>query len=228
MSLIVRDLYIEIKKEAKAAAAVCFNEKGQATSALKKVISILNNYNRVLSQTKLEDKPFAIRVLQEENEEGTRNDMKLDFTIQSKRYLENEYPDFKYHNDGDLVANPNDKGSGLLLVWNSDINFYYSHIAQKVTIDFDDCSVLFSRIFYLEEACEYERWKGRNVDRLKTWEGSFNKIPFNRMQEFCDFVLDNQAGFMSDLVDQVVLPIMDEVVDPYEENQDPDEYREFV
>lgn len=222
---ILRDLMITIVKDSKEVAAGNFYGEGEAITAIKRTQRILDNYNRHLVNSKLEKELLALRMLQEENEEGTLTKEKIILTSDSRDYLSKKFPTFEPYREGDSIISTDQPPGGDMIVHPGDIIFYNKYNNQKVVIDLDEKRINFQMLFYLQNKEIWGVEHRADASSLATWDDDFIIIPFNELKDFQSFVEENEYGFLSNLYFNVVVPVRTEKINDLD--RDPDRHRDF-
>lgn len=196
-----KSFVIEIKKGGEIAAnfyyATEYKSKDDILiSLINWVDDMITGYNLRLASVKtLYDVPLAIRILQEENEEGTLALYRPIFASNSNAYVSSTFANFEpYGNPGSIV----DKRYGTIGVVKSDIEVNRQKADIQAIIDFDDMVI---EINYDFETLKLADWlfskKPGEILNLRKCPYNFRSIVFNDLIDVYDFVCDNKGGFVA-------------------------------
>ena len=155
------------------------------------IIPMVVNYNIRLINSSLDDPLFAIRFLEQENEDATKIGPPFKPVIkdESKIYIEKKYPDF------DLSKTYGGFDTGFISITDGDIKEALNAATFMIVIDLDTNRVRMYDFYEKIEVARYEDLTGEKTDDLKECPYDSSNLPFNQLSDFYDFVWDNYYYF---------------------------------
>lgn len=161
-------------------------------SVINRVIRLIDNYNRHLSDTdKLcnwNDILIAIRIFEEENKDGNKRVKKPALRKLSYEYIEENYSDFNIATEKQPLFT-----EGLIGITAKDKSDNQTYAEFNIWIDLDKAEVNFASMLLKYTEKDYKR----DISKLLTSQIDFHMVAFNSLKEAADFIDFNNNGFIS-------------------------------
>ena len=196
-----KSLTIEIIKDGRKLANVLFLSKEYFTSLLARVRNIIDNYNQNLSNADLEGKLLAVRMIDEENADGTRHTHRTDLYKESEIFMSmfhmyNEHKPTGGRQDGMIIG-----------VTEEDMHYNLTVIREPMIAQIN----LDKRIVSIVNAYKTHIIKGheKEIDEtsLNFCPYNFFCLPFNELEDAYLFVSNNYDGWkIEGIPDTVFVP----------------------
>lgn len=195
-----RMFVIEIKKDEKIIANLqkkgnCFKTE-MLSFVMVWIEDILYNYNLNLSTSRLDNIPLAIRILQEENEEGDREYDKAVVCYDTIDFLERNFGRFDIY--GPLtISIYTSTDIGIIAAIETDIKRNRKGADMNVIIDLDNACINFNCKFKKVKLSDWvDEEIGKIKDNLQVCPYDFKMLPFNELKDAYNFVIENESGWL--------------------------------
>lgn len=193
---------IQIKKAGDIIGGVMFNS-GNITSVIGEIIHMLENYNANLASAVIEDELLAIRFFEMENKDCSKGmDYMPSLSEETKDYLQMYYPGFVIADKGV----DRDLGWGTISIIGDEIREMFDKAGAVAVINFDDYQVQFANFIRRRPRVAWEEDEGRSISELPESIYNFYSLPFNELDEACDFIIQNSGGWYCEDSDVVEIP----------------------
>lgn len=212
-----RTLIISIAKRGDIIGNVLLSWDGlNFLNSIRKTIDIIDNYNKNLINADLPDEIFALRMLQEENKSGTQNLVCALMLEDSDKYVRSLYG--KYLEDEELFSISEESRTIAILEKDIMNNLEYSDI--HVRIDLNNMLVEFFQGMLAYNSKDAKEKFGIDIKTLPVLKkelsksivnetANYNKVSFNALSDFYNFVEKNVEGWVIENLDSyLVKPII--------------------
>lgn len=171
-------------------------------SVIKRVIRLIDNYNRHLSDTdKLwnwNDSMIAIRIFEEENKDGNKRIRKPALRKDSYEYAEKYFLDFNIATEKQPLFT-----EGLIGITAKDKSDNRAKAGFNIWINLDKAEANFGSMLLKHSESDYDG----NASKLLRSQIDFYAVALNDLKEAADFIDFNNGGFIShDDLDIIYVP----------------------
>lgn len=187
-----KSIVVQIQKNNKIIGN-CLYEYSGFLSGIALVKDIVDNYNRNLSNVLMLDDLFVLRLLEEENADGSLKAFKPILREKSYNELVKKYPTAFIMNPK-TFTNP----LGYIAIDRKERLENQQLSTCRVLINLDNYSISFGGILHYLTEKTYRNIFDITIKKLKLNEADFDlgHIPFNRIEEAFEFVKYNPKGWI--------------------------------
>lgn len=174
--------------------ANCFYRYEGASKTIKRVVSIIDNYNKNLYGLNLPCELVMLRMLEEENEKGNLKENRASLRFDSYLYLHKEHPDFKF-----LIPNENPDLYGRIGITAEDKHKNLADCNMKIIVNLDENIVYFDDMIRTMTIDDFKKGSlgSINIGNFRVPDIDIKKVPFNLLDEAYEFVKNNSFGWLS-------------------------------
>lgn len=192
-------LIISLMKNDSSIGTMVYKFNPYFFDAFSRAKELIDSYNRNLVGVCTVDELFAARFFDKDTLKGTNGTaarpMYLKNTLDCIKEITNK---FEYVFDEKSCRH---ETYGIVAIEFSDRLNINDHIAYKdaavyVNIDLDHKLVSFGNIFTIYEKHDYVEMCGRDPYTLNKSPYNYEYLPFNQIEEACDFIFKNTDGFI--------------------------------
>lgn len=152
---------------------------------LNKIISIMDNYNKNLASADLSEELIAVRMFEEENEEGTLGSSTASLMPRSYQCVKEEYPNFR------LLGLANTNIHGKIALTDLDVYDNRDDADFRITINFHTKSVDLDEMIESETLYSFMK-KVPLASKPNTPNFNFEKVSFNELEDVQSFIKNNR------------------------------------
>lgn len=191
----MKDLIIKIAKGSKVIGSCKIAGVGSISSAFHETKAILDNYNRHLIDSGLDDELLALRMLEEENKDGSLHSMKHNLELKSYDYLREKYPD-----ENIIFPRDNTRMGGRIAILNDDICNQHNSGCGRIALDIIAKRIHLNNLFTKLSVSEYCIYKAYDVNIfnekiIPIYDMDFDDLHFNDLDEAMECIVKCYNGW---------------------------------